>query len=205
MMLECQSFADRVAEPSAADPAALYDSTHGLESAILGVRPEGRAQFCFEERRLRQSFGHFRPRLPYCALLAPVVVWAFPEAPCYRQRSELAFGIGTTLPVVLSYEVIVRPDGGKYPGFDTHGGRAKDEPRRTLQFTKPVENHRTQGVCSSTRRRTGLFARQVLPGCVINTPTGVRLARHIGVHLHDHHVMMRQCRRPGYQPTALQC
>ena len=58
MMLECQSFADRVAEPSAADPAALYDSTHGLESAILGVLPEGRAQFCFEARRLCQSFGH---------------------------------------------------------------------------------------------------------------------------------------------------
>ena len=124
-------------------------------------RSDGGKTLRSEARCLRQPCGDIRPRGLYLTLPASIVVHALPEPPVYGQGCELAFRVGAALPIVPLNHVAFRPDCGKHPGFDALRRRAQDNPWRTSMLTEPVENHRSQGVGGSIRRRAGLFTRQV--------------------------------------------
>ena len=170
---------------------------------LAGSSKNSGKKFCFEARCLRQPFGDLRPRFLYLTLPASIVVRAFLEPPAFGQGCELAFRVGAALPIVSPNHVVFRADCGKHPGFDALRRRAQDNLWRTFTRTKPVENHRSQGVGGDIRRRAGFFTRQVFARCISNTATGVRLARHVRIYMHDQHVVKRQCRRTGYRAAAL--
>ena len=170
---------------------------------LAGSSRNSGKKFCFEARCLRQPCGDLRPRLLYLTLPASIVVRAFLEPLAFGQSSELAFRVGVALPIVSPNHVVSRPDCGKHPCFDALRRRAQDNPWRTFMLTKPVENHRSQDVGGFIRRRAGFFTRQVFARCISNTATGVRLARHVRIYMHDQHVVKRQCRRIGYRTAAL--
>ena len=156
----------------------------------------------FESLCLRQPCGDFRPRGLYLTLPASIIVRAFLEPPVYGQGRELAFRVAAAFPIVPPNHPFVRPDCGEHPGFDAFRRRAQDNPWRTSTLTEPVENHRSQGVGGSIRRRAGFFTRQVIAWRISNIAAGVRLACHVRVYVHDQYVMMRQCRRTGHRAAA---